>query len=116
MDKEYVLACLQDVLSAIEDVEKVFADFPKRYDAFADSILHISLVERKTEIMGEALSRIRRIAPEFSVPKGREIIATRNRIVHSYDNVRPEFLWGLVLKHIPELKTDIERLINELDN
>ena len=41
------------------------------------------------------------------------VIATRNRLIHSYEYVEPSFLWGLVIKHIPELKKDIERLIQE---
>ena len=32
-----------------------------------------------------------------------------------YDNVYPEFLWGLVKRHIPELKKDIERIITEYE-
>lgn len=33
------------------------------------------------------------------------------QFIHSYDNVLPEFLWGLVVRHVPELKVDIERII-----
>ena len=54
------------------------------------------VVERKVEIMGEAID-------------------TRNRIIHAYDNVHPEFLWSLVKRHIPELKKDIERIIMEYE-
>lgn len=58
--------------------------------------------------MGEAINRIKKINPSFEIPNARAIIDTRNRIIHAYDNVRPEFLWSLVLRHIPQLKTDIE--------
>ena len=47
----------------------------------------------------------------FPIPNARAIIDTRNRIIHAYDNVKPEFLWSLVIRHIPELKKDIEKLI-----
>ena len=32
------------------------------------------------------------------------------------DNVQPEFLWSLVIRHIPELKKDIERLLAEYED
>lgn len=39
---------------------------------------------------------------------------TRNRIIHGYDSVKPEFLWGLVMRHIPALKEDLEKVVKEL--
>lgn len=104
---------LQDVLDAINELESFFADFPKRFDLFEKDGLRICAVERKTEIMGEAINRIRKKDPTFEIPNAKEIINTRNRIIHGYDSVEKEFLWGLVLRHIPQLKQDVERIICE---
>lgn len=82
-----------------------------RYDVFEKDLLRISAVERKAEIMGEAINRILKIQKDFPIPNAKAVIDTRNRIIHGYDSVRPEFLWGLVVRHIPELKKDIERII-----
>ena len=49
------------------------------------------------------------------IPNVKEIINTRNRIIHGYDSVETEFLWGLVIKHIPDLKKDFERIIREYE-
>ncbi len=73
------------------------------------------VVERKVEIMGEAINRIRKIDSTVEIPNARAIIDTRNRIIHAYDNVQPDFLWSLVIRHIPELKKDIERVIVEYE-
>ncbi len=73
------------------------------------------VVERKTEIMGEAINRIRKKDPTFEIPNAKEVINTHNRIIHGYDSVETEFLWGLVVRHIPELKKDIERIIVEYE-
>lgn len=116
MADEYVLKHLQDVLDAITELESYFVDFPKRFDLFEKDGLRICAVERKTEIMGEAINRIRKKDPGFEIPNAREIINTRNRIIHGYDSVETEFLWGLVIRHIPELKKDIEKLIAECEN
>ena len=116
MANEEILTYLQDVLDAINDMQSCFIDFPNRYDLFEKDIMRKCVVERKTEIMGEAINRIRKIDPTIEIPNARAIIATRNRIIHAYDNVQPTFLWGLVIKHIPELKKDIERIIIEYEN
>ncbi len=86
-----------------------------RYDVFENDYLRRSAVERKAEIMGEAMNRIKKAEPTLEIPNARAIIDTRNRIIHSYDNVRPEFLWGLVIRHIPILKIDIERILSDYE-
>ena len=111
MADEYILKHLQDVLDAISDLESCFVGFPNRFDLFEKDIMRRCVVERKTEIMGEAINRIRKKDPSFEIPNAKEVINTRNRIIHGYDSVETEFLWSLVIRHIPELKKDIERII-----
>ena len=108
---DYILTCLLDIRKAIVDLEVIFKDYPMRFDVFEKDDLHRTAVERKTEIMGEAMARIRRFDPNFYIPNSKDVIATRNRLIHSYDSVQPDFLWTLIIKHIPELKADIEQLI-----
>ena len=116
MAVEEVLTYLQDILDAINDMESCFVGFPNRYDLFEKDIMRKCVVERKTEIMGEAINRIRKADQSVEIPNARAVIDTRNRIIHSYDNVQPEFLWSLVVRHIPELKKDIERIITEYEH
>ena len=115
MVDEYILKHLQDVLDAINDLQSCFVGFPNRYDLFENDIMRRCVVERKTEIMGEAINRIKKRDPSFDIPNAREVINTRNRIIHGYDSVETEFLWGLVIRHIPELKKDIERIIADYE-
>lgn len=115
MVDEYILKHLQDVLDAINDMESCFVGFPNRFDLFEKDIMRRCVVERKTEIMGEAINRIRKKDPSFEIPNAKEVINTRNRIIHGYDSVETEFLWGLVVRHIPELKKDIERIIGDYE-
>ena len=113
MGDEYILKHLNDIRIAIEDLEQFFKDFPTRYDLFEKNHLLRCAVERKAEIRGEAMVRIRKHDPNFIIPNSKDVIATRNRLIHAYDSVQPEFLWSLVIRHIPEIKKDIERLIQE---
>ena len=70
-------------------------------------------VERNVEIMGEAINRILKHDPDFSLPNSRAIIATRNRGIHGYDSVTTEFIWSLIIRHIPALKKDVEALLSD---
>ncbi len=109
---EYIAVYLMDVRMAIEEMEGYFKNYPMRYDVFENDFLRRSAVERKTEIMGEAINRILKLKPDFPLPHAREIVNTRNRIIHGYDSVRPEFLWSLVVRHIPALKEDVLKLLD----
>lgn len=109
----YIAVYLFDIKRAIDEVESFFVDYPMRYEVFENDYLRRSAVERKTEIMGEAINRILKIQRDFPLPNAKAIIDTRNRIIHGYDSVKPEFLWGLVIRHIPQLKKDVERIIAE---
>ena len=110
---EYIAVYLYDVKRAIEELELFFVDYPMRYDIFEKDYLRRSAIERKVEIMGEAINRILKIQHDFPLPNARAIIDTRNRIIHGYDSVKPDFLWSLVLRHIPALKDDVNRIITE---
>ena len=113
---EYILKHLQDIINAIYDIERIFEGYPMRFEVFEKDDLRRWAVERKTEIMGEAMTRIRKHNPDFVIPNGHGVIATRNRLIHSYEYVEPSFLWSLVIRHIPQLKNDILRLIEDKGN
>lgn len=108
---ENILKYLEDVRLACEDVESFFVNYPNRFDIFASDRLMIRAVERSVEIMGEAINRILKKDPEFNLPNARAIIQTRNRVIHSYEKVEEEFLWGLIKRHIPKLKNDVESIL-----
>ena len=58
---------------------------------------------------------IKKLDSDFLLPNAKEIVNTRNRVIHGYDSVTPEFLWSLVIKHIPILKIDIEKILLEYE-
>ena len=108
---EYIEKHLIDVLNAINEVESFFADRPKLFQEFQNDMLRQRAVERNIEIMGEAINRILKSNPEFQLPNAKAIINTRNRVIHGYDSVTTEFLWSLIMKHIPALKNDVENIL-----
>ena len=68
---DYIAVYLYDVKRAIEEVESYFADYPMRYDIFEKDYLRRSAVERKTEIVGEAINRILKIQHDFPQPNAK---------------------------------------------
>lgn len=110
--EEYSRKYLMDVLAACEEVESFFGD-EKVFADFQTDILRQRAVERNVEIMGEAINHLLKQAPEIVLDNAKAIVATRNRIIHAYDNVTPEFLWSLVINHIPKLHQDVQQLLGE---
>jgi len=92
-------------------VESFFADALKLFQNFQNDMLRQRAVERNVEIMGEAINRILKVDPTFELPNAKAIVNTRNRVIHGYDSVTTEFLWSLIIKHIPALKKDIEKIL-----
>jgi len=60
-------------------------------------------MERNLEIIGEDLNSITKKDPDFVIEITREIIGTRNGIIHGYDAISDEIIWSIVLNHLPEL-------------
>lgn len=112
MDK-YIEKHLNDVLMSINEVESYFNSEPKLFENFSNDRLRQRAVERNIEIMGEAINRILKLDPAFESSNARAIVNTRNRVIHGYDSVTTEFLWSLIIKHIPALKNEIEQLLRD---
>lgn len=72
-------------------------------------------VEREFEIIGEALTRFARVAPEQAGKVGElpRIIGFRNRIIHGYDAIDHAAVWGVISGHLPRLLQEIEVLLND---
>lgn len=104
---------LYDILTAINEIESYFADRPKDFNIYQNDIKTKRAIERDVEIIGEAMSRILNKDASFEFSNARKIVDTRNRIIHGYDSVSDEIIWGIVIKHIPILQTEIQNLLNE---
>ena len=83
----------------------------KTFDEYQNNILVKSAVERKLEIIGEAINRIFKMDENLSITNYRKIIATRNFIIHEYDFVDDAQVWAIVEKHLPLLKQEVEELL-----
>lgn len=102
---------IEDMLVAISEIEMAVERFGRQYDVFEKDVVFRKFVERNIEILGEAMNRILKIHPEINVNSARKIVDTRNYVIHSYDSLKPDILWAIVINHIPVLKLELEALL-----
>jgi len=70
-------------------------------------------VERELEIIGEAVSRLLKLSPGINISYARQIVDTRNKVIHAYDNVNDIVIWNIIMNHIPLLKKEVEILLSD---
>jgi uncharacterized protein with HEPN domain len=102
---------LYDILKSIEEIESYFENKPLNYLEYQKDIKTKRAVERNLEIIGEAVNRILKEKPDYKIENSRNIIGTRNRIIHSYDNVADDLIWSIVVNSLPKLKNEIQALL-----
>jgi len=112
MDNE-VKAWFFDMLNAIMEIDSFFIDIPKEFSTYKNDLRTRRAVERNIEIIGEALSRIIAKDSTIVISNARKIVDTRNRIIHGYDSVSDEIIWGIVINHLPILQLEVQRLFED---
>lgn len=100
---------LFDIEQSIEDIE-LFMGSVNSFSEYEKDKLVKRAVEREIEIIGEAMNRILQIDESIKISNVRQIVRTRNRIIHGYDDVDDVVIYGIVKKHLPILKLEISEL------
>ena len=101
---------LFDILKAVEEIESFFPE-QKIFVDYQKDIRTKRAVERNLEIIGEAMNRILKEDISVEITSSRKIVGVRNRIIHGYDSVSDDVIWGIIIKHLPVLKTEVEALL-----
>lgn len=103
---------LTDVLSSSLEIESFMEGRPREFATFCNDTLFRRGIERNIEIMGEAMNQVLKINPDIPITSARKVVDTRNFVIHAYDSIRPDILWGIVINHLPLLKQEVEKLLN----
>jgi len=104
---------LYDILGSINEIESYFVDTPKLFEVYQNDLRTKRAVERNIEIIGEAMSRILKEDNRIQISNSRKIVDVRNRIIHGYDSVSDDVIWGIVIKNLPVLQKEVESLLGE---
>ena len=110
MDKQ-IKKYLFDILQSIESIEG-FLGNDRDFSFFQQNRLLRRGIERELEIIGEATNRILKIDEQVLISSARQIVNTRNLIIHSYDSVADEIIWSIVVRHLPILKKEVQELLD----
>lgn len=110
MDNE-IKTWLKDIEQAISEINSFIPD-TKNFKDFQKDLKTRRAVERNVEIIGEAMMRILKVNPYIKISHTRKIVDTRNRIIHGYDSVSEEILWGIIIKNLPDLEKEVKELLN----
>ena len=94
---------LTDISESIISIEQYLGN-SKEFSQYEANKMLKRAVERELEIIGEAISRIKKINPEIIITSSRKIIDLRNKVIHAYDAVDDTIIWGIIIKHLPVLK------------
>jgi uncharacterized protein with HEPN domain len=101
---------LFDINESINSIEKYLGDKPDFNNYLSNKMLRRA-IEREFEIMGEAMNKIHGLDPNIKISSKKQIINMRNRVIHGYDKIDDEIVWGTILKHLPILKSEIFNLL-----
>lgn len=109
-----------DVLGTREDIQNAAGVIERfttglTFEQFESDILIRSTTERHFEIMGEAVNRLRRHAPEIAarISAANQAVALRNALIHGYDRVDYPALWQAATVSLPVLRAEVEALLRE---
>jgi uncharacterized protein with HEPN domain len=103
---------LRHILDAIQQATQ-FLQGRSKEDLQADAQLRLALI-KCVEIVGEAAARLSLETQQLNpqIP-WREIVAMRNRLIHTYFDVNLNILWKTVEHDLPLLKLGIERIVDK---
>ena len=110
--KSEIKKYLYDILEAAKDIENFVEKM--NFSEYEKNSLLIAGVERKFEIIGEALNKIKSIDNKFieRISEHRRIIGFRNILAHGYDVIENKIVWDAIKIHLPLLKSEVENILN----
>jgi len=104
---------LFDIKESIDSIESYLGEKKDFNEYIADKMLRRA-IEREFEIIGEAMSRIEKIDSTINISSKKKIINMRNRVIHGYDKIDNEIVWGTIVRHLPKLKEELKTLTDTL--
>ena len=101
---------LFDILESIYFINEVLQEI-KDFSHYQTHKLYKPSIERKLEIISEALNKANQLYPDLSISNKRQIISMRNRLIHSYDAVDDVLVWEVIRNHLPVLEVELKKIM-----
>lgn len=103
---------LFDILTAINNIDNYIGN-EKYFEIYDNNSMLQDAVERNIEIIGEAMNKLLIIEPKIEISNSRRIVDARNKIIHGYDDIENAQIWGIIINHLPTLKQEVEKFLEE---
>ncbi len=103
---------LEDILLMIDEIDSFFEVGNKRFDYYMSNLCIRRAVQMDISIIGEATNRILKVQPSICLSSARKIVDTRNYLIHGYDSLSHDIIWGIVVNHLPILKQEVIALLD----
>lgn len=103
-----VIEAGQAILQAVDGIS---------LDAYCNSRLIRSSVEREFTIIGEALNQLSQQDQELFVQleQAPQIISFRNKLTHEYNKITNQLVWAIIESNLPVLIEHCRQLLRQLD-
>lgn len=109
-----VLKWLADIQFAIREIQLFLLEKDiKSFSSYSNEKMAKRAIERDLGIIGEAVNRIIKHNPEFTIHHAKAIISLRNHVIHAYDSVSDENIWSILIKHLPKLEQEVNELLEQ---
>ena len=106
------LVYIKHIRDSIYKIENFTSGLSKEDFLSEENQVVQSGVVRELEVIGEATGKI---SAEYRQSHGdvpwRDMIDTRNKVIHDYLSIDYDLIWDIVQKDLPNLKLQLEKLL-----
>ena len=112
MPKKHDVVRLRHILNAAQKATQ-YSKGKMKEEVISDEVLFLALI-RLVEIIGEAASKL---SPEFKERNSqiawRDIVNTRHRLIHGYEDIDTDVVWQIISNDLPPLIKQLEMILIE---
>ena len=103
---------INDMLNFAYNVSAYTEGFTQQ--EFVDTGLNYDETIRNLELIGEAATHIPvEIRETYRTIPWRQVIATRNKLIHNYLGIDNDTLWSIIQDDISALVDELEKIVND---
>jgi uncharacterized protein with HEPN domain len=110
--RDDIKSCLKDIHLAIKDINRLLSDqrdffhSKKVLNTSGDVVWHM-------ESIGQAVSRILKSDPDFSMTNVKKILDISIRILLGYDSPSDTIIWSLVTRDLIDLQHEVSAILDQ---
>ena len=109
--KDSIRKYLFDVKESIQSIFSYLGE-SRNFKKYEENKQLRRAVERELEIIGEAVNNILKDSPNMLIGNARKIVDLRNWVIHAYDSVDNVIIWGIIVKDLPKLFEEVDKLLS----